>query len=357
MTVLALDIGGTKFAAAHVSADGALLRRAERPIGPSPTATLRDLVTDFRLPGLSAVGIGSAGPLDVLAGTVSPINIPAWRGFPLAETVRDLVPGAEVVMAGDGQCMALGEWWRGGHGADSLLGIVVSTGVGGGLILDGRPVLGGTGNAGHVGHVIVDRDGEPCSCGTQGCLETFASGPSMVRWARANGWIPGTFPTARQAPASTAGQGPVSTAGQGPASGAGQGPVSTAGQGPASGAGRSSVSEVDRAAMTAKELADDARAGAAIPRAAFERAADALATVILNTAAVVDLHDVVIGGGVAAAGHLLTDPLRDRLGKRAGMDFVRHVKIRLTTLERDAGLYGAAALALLAGGTALRPTG
>ncbi|WP_049576405.1 ROK family protein, partial [Nonomuraea sp. SBT364] len=190
MTVLALDIGGTKFAAAHVAADGRLLRRAERPIGRIPADTLRDLVADFRVRGIGAVGIGSAGPLDLPAGTVSPVNIPAWRDFPLAGTVRSLVPGAEVAMAGDGQCMALGEWWRGGHGARSLLGIVVSTGVGGGLILDGRPVLGETGNAGHVGHVIVDRDGERCSCGTLGCLETIASGPSMVRWALAAGWTP-----------------------------------------------------------------------------------------------------------------------------------------------------------------------
>ncbi|GAA2212849.1 hypothetical protein GCM10009850_083110 [Nonomuraea monospora] len=101
-------------------------------------------------------------------------------------------------------------------------------------------------------------------------------------------------------------------------------------------------------AVTAKGLADDARAGASVPLAAFERAADALATVILNTAAVVDLHHVVIGGGVAAAGPLLIDPLRDRLAKRAGMDFVRHVKVAPTSLERNAGLYGAAALALQA---------
>ncbi|TYB56963.1 ROK family protein [Nonomuraea sp. PA05] len=302
MTVLALDIGGTKFAAAHITAGGTLLRREERPIGPAPATTLSDLVADFRTPGLRAVGIGSAGPLDVRAGTVSPINIPAWRGFPLTDTVRRLVPGADVALAGDGQCMALGEWWRGGHGADSLLGIVVSTGVGGGLILDGRLVLGGTGNAGHVGHVIVDRDGEPCSCGTNGCLETIASGPGMVRWALSTGWTP------------------------------------------ALDAGRRTD------AVTAKDLADDARAGARVPLAAFERAADALATVILNTAAVVDLHHVVIGGGVAAAGPLLIDPLRERLAKRAGMDFVRHVKVAPTSLERDAGLYGAAALALQTSG-------
>ncbi|GAA2893268.1 ROK family protein [Nonomuraea rubra] len=337
MTVLALDIGGTKFAAAHVTAGGTLVRREERPIGPVPATTLSDLVADFRTPGLRAVGIGSAGPLDVRAGTVSPINIPAWRGFPLADTVRRLVPGADVALAGDGQCMALGEWWRGGHGADSLLGIVVSTGVGGGLILDGRPVLGGTGNAGHVGHVIVDRDGEPCSCGTNGCLETIASGPSMVRWALSNGWtdVGGSARTDIEGGARTDIEGGART--------------------DVGGGARTDVGGGRPDGVTARELADDARRGARVPLAAFERAADALATVVLNTAAVADLHHVVIGGGVAAAGPLLLDPLRERLAKRAGMDFVRHVQVALTSLERDAGLYGAAALALLTTGTALHP--
>ncbi|GIH94768.1 ROK family protein [Planobispora siamensis] len=309
MTLLAVDIGGTKFAAAHIDAGGTLLRRAERPIGPSPSGTLAALVADFRDPGLTAVGIGTAGPVDVRAETVSPVNIPQWRDFPLAGAVRQLVPGVEVVLAGDGQCMALGEWWRGGHGVDSLLGIVVSTGVGGGLILGGRPVLGGTGNAGHIGHVIVDRDGEPCPCGAWGCLETLASGPAMVRWALASGWTPAGDPTAARGPA------------------------------------------------TAEDLADAARAGEAIPLAAFERAADALAVTVLNTAAVVDLHDVVIGGGVAAAGGLLIDPLRERLAKHAGVDFLRHITVSPTALSRDAGLYGAAALALLAIGVSPRPTG
>jgi glucokinase len=85
--------------------------------------------------------------------------------------------------------MALGERWRGaGRGAQFLLGMVVSTGVGGGLVLDGAPFDGRTGNAGHVGHVVVDPDGGPCSCGGRGCVETIAAGPRMAQWARENGW-------------------------------------------------------------------------------------------------------------------------------------------------------------------------
>lgn len=303
MTVLALDIGGTKFAVARVDAGGELLDRAEHPVGQAPTATLRGLVADFARPGLTGVGIGSAGPIDAAAGTVSPINIPRWRGYRLVAAVQRLVPGVPVTLAGDAQCMALGEWWRGGHDGGSLLGIVVSTGVGGGLVIDGRPWTGRTGNAGHIGHVIVDHDGEPCVCGARGCLETIAGGPSMVRWALARGWT--------LAPAT----------------------------------GR----------PDARALAAAARAGAPVPLAAFRRAAGALATAILNTASVLDIRDVVIGGGVAAAGDLLLDPLRAAIAARTGMPHLRDLRVSCTALERDAGLYGAAALALLASGEPLRP--
>ncbi|HEY8482560.1 MAG TPA: ROK family protein [Spirillospora sp.] len=299
MTVLALDIGGTKFAIARVAPDGSFLDRAEHPVGPSPTDTLRDLVAGFAGPGLTGVGIGSAGPLDTVAGTVSPVNIPRWRDFPLVATVQDLVPGVPVSLAGDAQCMALGEWWRGGRDRSSLLGVVVSTGVGGGLVLDGRPWTGRTGNAGHIGHVIVDPDGEPCVCGARGCLETIASGPGMVRWALAQGWA---LPTGRP---------------------------------------------------DAKALAAAAREGARIPLAAFERSASALAIAILNAAAVLDVRDVVIGGGVAAAGDLLLTPLRAVIAERAGMSFLHDLDVSATTLNRDAGLYGAAALAFLASGASL----
>jgi glucokinase len=252
------------------------------------------------------VGIGSAGPIDALAGTVSPVNIPSWRGFPLVDTVRELLAdlhdlpdphGLPVALAGDGQCMALGEWWRGGHGRHGsasrvLLGIVVSTGVGGGLVLDGVPYLGPTGNAGHIGHIAIDPNGELCPCGAVGCLETISSGPSMVRWALANGW---TCPAAHP---------------------------------------------------DAKALAADAARGVPVAQLAFQRTADALAAAILTTAALFDVDDVVIGGGVAAAGETLLAPLRQAVAKQAGLGFLRRLTVSRTSLERDAGLYGAAALVL-----------
>ncbi len=108
----------------------------------------------------------SAGPIDLPNGTVSPINITEWQQFPIVERVSD-VTRLPVRLGGDGLCMALGEQWCGaGRGAQFLLGMVVSTGVGGGLVLDGAPYDGRTGNAGHVGHVVVAPDGgELRTCG------------------------------------------------------------------------------------------------------------------------------------------------------------------------------------------------
>lgn len=285
--VLAVDIGGTKFAAAVVRADRTIAARAEVPIGADPTATLAALVGRFDLTGVTGVGVGSAGPVHLGLGAVSPVNIPAWRQFPITAALADLTGGRPVALAGDAQCMALGEHWHGR--VPSLLGVVVSTGVGGGLVLDGVPYLGRTGNAGHIGHIAVGRHDAPCPCGASGCVESVASGPGMVRWAAGLGWTGGT---------------------------------------------------------DARALAADAARGVPVARQAFARGAGALAAAIVNTATLFDLHTVVVGGGVAAAGPVLFDPLRAAVAQRAGIAFLRDLTVLPTALGRDAGLYGAAALAL-----------
>jgi glucokinase len=147
------------------------------------------------------VGIGSAGPVDPTHGTVSPVNIPAWRDFPLVEHVAALPAVAAghraVTLIGDGSAMAAGEHWRGAaRGYDDALCLVVSTGVGAGLIVDGALRTGPSGNAGHLGHVTVDIDGEDCVCGSRGCVETIASGTSIARWAVRQGWSPHRSPSA-----------------------------------------------------------------------------------------------------------------------------------------------------------------
>ena len=293
---LALDIGGTKIAAGLVDADGALVHHAKLPTPDGDAEAVWTVVDTLVTEALAeaggrvrGVGISSAGPIDLPAGTVSPINITQWQGFPVVERVSTLT-GAPVRLGGDGLCMALGERWRGaGVGASFLLGMVVSTGVGGGLVLDAAPYDGRTGNAGHVGHVVVDQDGEPCSCGGRGCVETVAAGPRMAQWARKNGW---------DAPAGA----------------------------------------------DAKELADAANAGNPVALQAFRRGATAVAAMIASVSAVCDLDLVVIGGGVAKSGALLFDPLREALSTYARLDFLRGLRVLPAELGSDAGLVGAAAL-------------
>ena len=308
--VLAIDIGGTKLAAALVDEAGSVLFSATRPTPRtdvmSALAALIAEVTDGGPPP-EAVGIGCAGPLDLAAGTVSPVNMPSWRGFPLRDEVQKLA-GLPTMLAGDAQCFALGEHWLGaGQGCTSLLGIVVSTGIGGGLVIDGVPLLGPTGNAGHVGHMSIDPYGERCECGGRGCVERYSSGPNLTRWALENGWSPGAVQADD-----------------------------------ASGQGRSRPAEEK---VDARMLAEDAAAGDPVAVAAFERGARALAGMIASTAAAAEVTTVVIGGGVSAAGKVLFDPLERALDDVAGLAFVRAVQVKQSTLGVRAGLAGAANLA------------
>ena len=293
--VLGIDIGGTKMAAAIVSADGEILTgdRIPTPAGDGDQvfAALGELIG--RVQGdlsPAAVGIGSAGPLDQKHGLVSPVNIAGWRNFPLVDRVRALVGDVPVELGVDGHCFALGEFWTGaGRNVDNLLGIVVSTGVGGGIVVEGRPLLGQSGNAAHLGHMVVDLDGEACACGSYGCVETYASGPRMVARAQRKGWRP--------------------------------------------------TETVDAAVLSA-----DAAAGDGIAVQVFDDGAQALAAGIVATAVTVDLTTVVIGGGVAKAGPVLFDPVQRWVKRLAQLPFVADLTVEPAQLD-NAGLLGAARLA------------
>lgn len=313
MTVYgALDIGGTKIAGALVDDAGTLLVRAQRPtpaqrsadeLMAAVTSVLDELALDPMWGELTCLGIASAGPVDTAAGTVSPVNIPAWRRFPLTERVaaHPRLPAAlRPVLVGDAVAMTAAEHWLGAaRGFANALCMVVSTGVGGGLVLDGRLHTGRTGNAGHIGHITVDLDGSLCPCGAPGCVEGLASGTAIAAHAQAAGWT---------APAGVA--------------------------------------------PTAAAVADAARAGNPHARAAYERAAQALAAAIAATAALVELDLVVIGGGVAQAGDTLFAPLRRRMADYAVLDFTRGLPVVPALLALDAGLIGAAAVASSQGAVA-----
>lgn len=182
---VAIDIGGTKIAGALVHADGTMTDTTRRatPRGADADgvmAAVAEVVAELSASPLwdSAVrcGIGSAGPVDTSRGTVSPVNIGAWRDFPVQERVAAELAarGADLptVLAGDGVAMTAAEHWLGAaRGHANALCMVVSTGVGGGLVLNGRLHPGPTGNAGHIGHMSVAFDGALCVCGGRGCVE------------------------------------------------------------------------------------------------------------------------------------------------------------------------------------------
>ncbi|MDT0393286.1 MULTISPECIES: ROK family protein [Streptomyces] len=301
--VAALDIGGTKIAGALVDCQGRILVRAQRPtparengetVMRAVEAVLGELTASPLWQRAGALGIGSAGPVDASAGTVSPVNVPGWRDYPLVARVRDATGGLPVELIGDGVAITAAEHWQGAaRGHDNALCMVVSTGVGGGLVLGGRLHPGPTGNSGHIGHISVDLDGDLCPCGSRGCVERIASGPNIARRALDNGWSPGP-----------------------------DGDTSAA------------------------AVAAAARAGDPVAVASFERAARALAAGIAATATLVEIDIAVIGGGVGKAGEVLFAPLRRALTEYATLSFVQRLAVIPAQMGTDAGLVGAAAAAL-----------
>jgi glucokinase len=303
-TVLAIDIGGTKIAAAVVDADGTILTDELHPTVASSDpetvfagveSAVRGLLDDLQPAGdRIRVGISSAGPIDGPAGTISPVNIGAWRGFEISARVRAVLAetyGADAVsvgLAGDGHCFALGEHWLGaGRDVASMMGVVLSTGVGGGVVVDNRLFAGSTGNAVHLGHISVNAWGPRCVCGGHGCTEMYARGPALVAAAREQGWTGGH----------------------------------------------------DARALTA-----DARAGDETALRVIDHGMRALAAGIATTATELDVSVVVLGGGVSKAGEVIFEPLRRHLRDFAVLDYVAELEVRPAILE-TAGLLGAAALA------------
>ncbi len=184
-TCLAIDIGATKAVVGRVADDGTILDRRQIPTtGAADGDELFGRIADaIDATGTAATdvgcGVGTAGPL-LEGGSVSPLNIPVWRAFPLrARLEAHLDMPVDIEM--DGLAIARAEGWVGrAAGSSNYASFIVSTGIGGGVVIDGRLLSGRTGNAGHVGHIPVVDDGQPCTCGGRGCLEAEASGTAIA---------------------------------------------------------------------------------------------------------------------------------------------------------------------------------
>ena len=291
MATLAIDIGATKFAVSLVNPKREVLFRQEvsaSQLWEGLARILTEIAAD-QSHQVTKIGIGSAGPLNTQNGEISPVNIAAWRSFPLVAKVKEIFPKADVKMIGDAVALAVAEHAIGaGVGSRNMLGMVVSTGIGGGIIVDGAPLEGDFGNAGYFGHTVVgDYDGG-CNCGRIGCVEGYASGISMVRFAKKSGWTGEDFVALAQA-----------------------------------------AREGDKSAI-----------------AAIEFGTEHLAKAIINIAQIFDLHCVVVGGGVIESGDIYWQPLKNALiTQSTSLNLVQPIKLLPAQLERDAGLIGAAMVA------------
>jgi glucokinase len=296
---LAIDIGGTKVEAALVAPDGVVLATSRFRALTGRASLSEQLAHSVRtvvqqstaaLPAdaeLLGVGIGSAGPISVSRGEVSPLNLPAWRDYGVRALVEGELPGVSVALRGDGNCIALAEHWIGAaRGVKYFMGMVVSTGVGGGLILDDRLVDGPTGNGGHFGHIEVGGKDTACGCGGTGCVEAVASGPKTVEWAQAQGWT-GT---------------------------------------------------------TGEELAADYASGNDVAVRAVRRSARAVGHGIASATALVDLELVAIGGGFSHVTPDYIDLVAEAITDRAPFPFITKVRVVASALSSDGPLVGAAAL-------------
>lgn len=306
--ILGIDIGGTKTAAGVVTTAGQALSFTVQPTPRDADAeelfdfilTVAHKACDGYRSQIVAAGVGCGGPMIYPDGIVSPLFIPAWRSFPLRARLA-LALDMPVTLDNDANAFALGEALFGeGRGASFMLGIVVSTGVGGGIVTDGSIFHGATGNAGHIGHTIVSAEGPRCSCGAVGCLTGYASGTGLV--ARARTAIQEATPTR--------------------------------------------LAMVPDDTLTGRSIVEAAASGDALGAQLMRDAGFALARGIVDAASLLDLERVVLGGGLTQSGDLLLTPLRAEIRERAKLPFTCNLDIRTTSAGSKAGVIGAAALCL-----------
>ncbi len=310
--VLGLDVGGTKLAAGVVRADGRVLsmkvapsRREEGPDGmiPRHLELGRDAVAAAGVAwsDIRAVGIACGGPLDPAAGIIqSPPSLPGWDNVPLVDIVSTALDRPAAV-ENDATAGALAEWWYGAgraRGVRNLVYMTISTGVGGGLVLDGALYRGSAGNAGELGHQTVDYLGRQCGCGRRGCLEAYASGTNIAVRARE---------------ALAIGE-------------------------------ASSLS--GRETITSRDVAEAAAAGDPLASRIWYETTAILASAVANILDIFNPDLVVLGGGVTRAGDQLLGPVRAGGIAQAMAPAARSADVVLSALGEELGVVSAAAVAI-----------
>lgn len=315
--VLGLDIGGTKLAVGVVTGVGEVHGLQVQPTDPAsgPDAVLRRLFAmghrALEIAGsgpVAGVGISCGGPLDAARGVLlGPLHLTGWIDVAVTERARAAFD-VPATLANDATAAALAEYWYGaGRGTSSMVYLTLSTGVGGGAVLDGRLYRGAYGNGAEFGHIQVRPDGRRCSCGRRGCVEAYASGTNIALRAREA--------LALQA-AGTTGREPTS-----------------------------SLHSLAR--LTAADVAAAARAGDPLAARVWAETVELLGCALVDLVNIFGPEAVVLGGGVTRSGAMLLDPLRVLVAAEAMAPAAHSARIDLAALGDVVGVVGAAAVAML----------
>ena len=314
--IVGVDLGGTNIVVGAMSADGAqhfAMRSiptsaelgadgvADRIVGAIEGVILDTMAeTNASRKEFIGVGIGAPGPLDREKGLVVVAPNLGWKNFPLRDRVSERLR-LPVTLDNDANCATVGEWWQGAaRGGTNVVGITIGTGIGGGLILDGRLYHGSSDMAGEIGHTTIDSNGRRCKCGNYGCLEAYTSGPAIAERARE---------------ALAGGEHSILP----------------------------KLVNNDLSLITAAHVYDAAKQDDDVARQVVRETASFLGAGVANLLNIFNPDVVVIAGGVTQAGEPLFEPLRAEVRRRAFKPAVEACKILPGTLRGSAGVVGAVA--------------
>lgn len=315
--IVGVDLGGTNIVAGAMPDDGSALhaRRSQPTHAKLGADAVVDRIVQMILDVITVtmaetgatreqfvgVGIGAPGPLDRDQGLVVVAPNLGWKNFPLRDRIQEGT-GLPVALDNDANCATLGEWWTGAaRGASSVVGMTIGTGIGGGLILEGKLYHGASDVAGEIGHTTIDMNGRRCACGNYGCLEAYASGPNIADRARER----------------------------------------------ISGEEHSVLAEMvggDLSKITAHTVYEAARAGDDAALDVVKETARFLGAGVANLLNVYNPDVVVIAGGVTDAGDALFEPLRAEARRRAFKPAFDACRIVPGELQGSAGVVGAVAV-------------
>lgn len=314
--IVGIDLGGTNIAAGAMPTDGTreiAMRMAPTRAEEGSDAVVERIVrmvedvidqtraeTGADRSDFLGVGIGSPGPLDRLRGLVIVTPNLGWRDFPLRDEVGSRV-NLPATLDNDANCATLGEWWCGAaRGGRNVVGMTIGTGIGGGLILDGKLYHGASDAAGEIGHTTIDSTGRRCKCGNYGCLEAYASGPAIAERAREvlEGHTESILPA---------------------------------------------MVDGDVRRITAQTVFEASKKGDPVALEVVRDTAHFLGVGIATLINVFNPDIVVVAGGVTQAGEILFEPMRAEVRRRAFKSSVDACKIVPGALPLSAGVVGAVA--------------